>query len=211
MQPVPISNWSVHKLRYLWLFTLFPDWLLPSLTIDCSVDYSLAWALDVSVCWCFDLACFDHALSIKPEIHQSHWNSLKSSHVTADRPESRHITANRLESGHFLSVALRFPKSVRQYPRLASSVEDSPLVSAGATGIPKPTHSSPPVPELISLSEALPMMRIALWCVWAAYIHYDFSRGGDWCCRTSRGSGARSCVPQGDGAWCSLSRGGCAC
>ncbi len=43
------------------------------------------------------------------------------------------------------------------------------LVSARATGIPKPTHSSPPVPELIPLSEVLPMMGIAFWCVWAAY------------------------------------------
>ncbi len=42
-------------------------------------------------------------------------------------------------------------------------------MSAGAAGIPKPTHSSPPVPELIPLSEALPMMGIAFWCVWAAY------------------------------------------
>ncbi len=42
-------------------------------------------------------------------------------------------------------------------------------MSARAAGIPKPTHSSPSVPELISLSEALPMMGIALCCVWAAY------------------------------------------
>ncbi len=42
-------------------------------------------------------------------------------------------------------------------------------MSARAAGIPKPTHSSPPVPALVSLSEALPMMGIALCCVWAAY------------------------------------------
>lgn len=42
-------------------------------------------------------------------------------------------------------------------------------MSARAAGIPKPTHSSPPVPELIPLSKALPMMGLALWCVWAAY------------------------------------------
>ncbi len=40
---------------------------------------------------------------------------------------------------------------------------------ARAAGIPKPTHSSPPIPELILLSEVLPMMGIAFWCVWAAY------------------------------------------
>ncbi len=48
-------------------------------------------------------------------------------------------------------------------------MRDAPLVSARAAGIPKPTHSSPPVPALVSLSEALPMMGIALCCVWAAY------------------------------------------
>lgn len=43
------------------------------------------------------------------------------------------------------------------------------LLSARAADIPKSTHSSPPVSELISLSAALPIMGITLWCVWAAY------------------------------------------
>ncbi len=44
-------------------------------------------------------------------------------------------------------------------------------MSVRAAGIPKPAPfpSSPYVPELISLSEALPRMGIASWCVWAAY------------------------------------------
>ncbi len=41
-------------------------------------------------------------------------------------------------------------------------MKDAPLVSARAAGIPKPTHSSPPVPELIPLSEVLPIMGIAM-------------------------------------------------
>ncbi len=48
-------------------------------------------------------------------------------------------------------------------------MRDAPLVSARAAGIPKPTHFSPPVPELIPLSVVLPTMGIALWCIWAAY------------------------------------------
>ncbi len=48
-------------------------------------------------------------------------------------------------------------------------MRDAPLVSACTAGIPKPTHFNPSVPELIPLSEALPMMGIALCCVWAAY------------------------------------------
>ncbi len=45
-------------------------------------------------------------------------------------------------------------------------------MSAGAAGIPKPIHSGPSVPGLIPLSVALndPIMGIALWYVWAAYI-----------------------------------------
>ncbi len=42
-------------------------------------------------------------------------------------------------------------------------------MSARAAGIPKPAHFNPPVPALIPLSVALPMMGIALCCVWAAY------------------------------------------
>ncbi len=38
-----------------------------------------------------------------------------------------------------------------------------------AAGIPKPTHFNPPAPALISLSDALSMMGIALCCIWAAY------------------------------------------
>ncbi len=42
-------------------------------------------------------------------------------------------------------------------------------MSARAAGIPKSTHFSSLVPELIPLFEALPMMGIALCCVRAAY------------------------------------------
>ncbi len=79
-------------------------------------------------------------------------SSQKSCTVSlADRPESRHVTAVRSESFHFLSVAPRFSRFVFQYPRLASSVEDPPLVSARAAGIPNPALSNPFVPEVILL------------------------------------------------------------
>ncbi len=42
-------------------------------------------------------------------------------------------------------------------------------MSAQTAGIPKPAHSSPLVPELIPLSVALPIMGVALWCIWAAH------------------------------------------
>ncbi len=88
----------------------------------------------------------------------------ESHHVSADLPESHHVSADLPESCDVLSVTSRYSRSVLRF----SSVRDAPLVSARAAGIPKPTHSSPPVPELIPLSEVLPMMGIAFWCVWAA-------------------------------------------
>ncbi|KAI2651157.1 Transposon Ty3-I Gag-Pol polyprotein [Labeo rohita] len=54
-------------------------------------------------------------------------------------------------------------------PSLVASVRDAPLMSTLSAGIPKPTHLTPPVPELISTPAALPIMGIALWFVRAAY------------------------------------------
>ncbi len=93
----------------------------------------------------------------------------ESLHVSADHPEPRHVTADQPESCHVLSATPRYSRSVLLYPSLISSVSDAQLMSAHAAGIPKPAHFNPPVPALIPLSEALPMMGIALCCVWAAY------------------------------------------
>ncbi|KAL0193194.1 hypothetical protein M9458_011490, partial [Cirrhinus mrigala] len=46
---------------------------------------------------------------------------------------------------------------------------DPPLVSSQAVGIPKPTLTNPPVPEVVPMSAALPIWGTAFWCVWAAY------------------------------------------
>ncbi len=93
----------------------------------------------------------------------------ESRHVSALCPVSSHVTAVRSESCHFLSVASRSSRTVFQYLRLASSVEDPPLVSARAAGISKPALSNPFVPEVIPLSVAFPIWGIAFWCVWAVF------------------------------------------
>ncbi len=109
-----------------------------------------------------------------PESHHVSADLPESHHVSADLPESHHVSADLPESCDVLSVTSRYSRSVLRFPSLVSSVRDAPLVSARAAGIPKPTHSSPPVPELIPLSEVLPMMGIAFWCVWAAYTTTEF-------------------------------------
>ncbi len=93
----------------------------------------------------------------------------ESLHVSAHPPESLHITVDHPESCHVLSITPRYSGSVLRFPSLVSSVRDAPLVSAHAAGIPRATHFNPSVLELFPLSEALPMTRIALCCVWAAY------------------------------------------
>ncbi|KAL0168874.1 hypothetical protein M9458_037096, partial [Cirrhinus mrigala] len=89
-----------------------------------------------------------HVTLDHPEPHQ----------VTSDRPEPRHVTSSRVTS---------HPICCNQFIKV--SLRDAPLMSARSAGIPKPTHLTPPVLELITLSASLPMLGIAWWCVWAVY------------------------------------------
>ncbi len=126
-----------------------------------------------------------HVTADQPESHHVTADQPESHHVTADQPESHHVTAYQPESLHVsalqpeslhvsaelpdpLHVSAELPepvtpgdlRSVLRVPCLVSSVRDAPLVPACAAGIPKSTHFSPPVPELIPLSVVLPTMGI---------------------------------------------------
>ncbi|ROK35860.1 hypothetical protein DPX16_17603 [Anabarilius grahami] len=97
-------------------------------------------------------------------------------HVSEDLPKPRHFSADLSEPRHIMAVtpeshlvAVVIPQHVIKHQRLASSVEDPVLVSVRTAGIPRPTHFSPLAPELIPLSAKLPIMGVALWCIWAAY------------------------------------------
>ncbi len=105
-----------------------------------------------------------HVSALQPESLHVSAHQPEPLHVSAELPEPLHVSAEMPES-----VTPRDLRSVLRVPCLVSSVRDAPLVSACAAGIPKPTHFSPPVPELISLPVVLPTMGIALWCIWAAY------------------------------------------
>ncbi|ROL43189.1 hypothetical protein DPX16_18592 [Anabarilius grahami] len=116
-----------------------------------------------------DLLEHCHVSSDLLEHHHDSSDLPETCHASADLPESHPVTADHPESCHVLSVAPRSLRSFLRYPSLVSSVRDTPLVSARASGIPKSAHSSLPAPELIPLSAALPIMGITLWCIWAAY------------------------------------------
>ncbi len=73
-----------------------------------------------------------HFSADHPESHHVSADLPESLHITSDHPELRHITADQPESCHVLSATSRYPRSVLQYPRLASSVEDPPLLSVRA-------------------------------------------------------------------------------
>ncbi|XDV40964.1 hypothetical protein PO909_009933 [Leuciscus waleckii] len=97
-----------------------------------------------------------------------------SSLVLSSSESSSPLTAFNPES-----VLTYFPKNILgretfiQRQRFASSVDDPPLVSVRTAGIPKPTHSSPSTPEVIP-SATLPVMGLALWCVWATYTTAEY-------------------------------------
>ncbi|ROL43776.1 hypothetical protein DPX16_4610 [Anabarilius grahami] len=84
-----------------------------------------------------------HVMAGAPEdTHKMAATTTTPRHVSADRPESRHVSADRPESHHVSGP-------VRERRGLLSSLDDPPLTSARAAGIPKPppvaTYSSSPV------------------------------------------------------------------
>ncbi len=148
-----------------------------------------------------DLPESRHVSADLPESRHVSADLSESCHISADLPEPRHVSSDLPEPLHVSSdlpeplhvmsttpepcpvaVVVLQPSTVLsretviKRQRLASSVEDPPLVSARTAGIPKPAHFNPPVPELIPLSEALPMMGITLCCIWAAYSTTDLSQ-----------------------------------
>ncbi|KAL0149000.1 hypothetical protein M9458_055615 [Cirrhinus mrigala] len=88
-----------------------------------------------------------------------------SRHVTSDRPESRNATYDCPESRNFTTDHLESRHVLPAAPS-SSSIQ---LEGCTLAGIPKPTYLSHPVFERWPLSVALPIMRIAIGCVRAAF------------------------------------------
>ncbi|KAI2650086.1 hypothetical protein H4Q32_016190 [Labeo rohita] len=88
----------------------------------------------------------------------------ESSHVPPDGPESSHVSSDHPEPRH---VSSDIPRS---RPIMMASVLDPPLVSVRAANISvTPAPHRPTINEVLPPAAALPLMAVAIWCVWAAH------------------------------------------
>ncbi len=124
-----------------------------------------------------------HVSANLPESRHVSADLPESRHVSADLPESRHISSDLPEPLHVMSTTPE-PRPVAVVVLQPSTVLSRETVISVRGWHPawrihrwcqhallvSPTSSlNHPVPALIPLSEALPMMGIALCCIWAAY------------------------------------------
>ncbi|KAI2652466.1 hypothetical protein H4Q32_005691 [Labeo rohita] len=108
----------------------------------------------------------------------------ESSHIPPDRPEPRHVSSDHPVPRHVSSVCpeqshvssdrpeLHHVSSdiPRSRPIMMASVLDPPLVSVRAANIPvASTPSKSTIKEVLPPATALPLMAVAIWCVWAAH------------------------------------------
>ncbi|KAI2645231.1 Filamentous hemagglutinin [Labeo rohita] len=93
----------------------------------------------------------------------------ESSHDSSDRPEPRHASADSPESLHVSSDRPK-PRHVLSHTIMMASVLDPPLVSVRAANLPVASAPSKPTSkETLPPAAALPLMAVAIWCVWAAH------------------------------------------
>ncbi len=106
-------------------------------------------------------------------------------HVSAPQPEPLHVSAPQPEPVT--------PRGLKVSPArsLADIQHEGCTVSVCTHSLlPKPTHSAPPVHELLPLSETLSRVGIALCCIWATYTHHGTAPGEGSSRRTSPSGGA---------------------
>ncbi|KAI2668520.1 Foot protein 1 variant 1 [Labeo rohita] len=115
-----------------------------------------------------------HGPSVRPGSSHVPSDRPESSHVPSDRPESSHASSVCPESGHVLSDRLQpchvSSDTPRSRPVMMASVLDPPLVSVRAANISvAPAPTNPIIKEVLPPAAALPLMAVAIWCVWAAH------------------------------------------
>ncbi|KAL0173627.1 hypothetical protein M9458_029595, partial [Cirrhinus mrigala] len=112
-----------------------------------------------------------HVTAAIPEPYKVTAAFPESSQVAAvfpesDRPESSHVSSDLPEPRHPRHVSSDIPRSL---PIMMASVLDPPLASGRAANIPvASTPARPTFKEVLPLASALPLMAVAIWCVWAA-------------------------------------------
>ncbi|KAI2659503.1 Foot protein 1 variant 1 [Labeo rohita] len=105
-----------------------------------------------------------HVSSDHPEPRHISSDRPEPRHVSSDRPEPRHASSDTPEPRHILSDT---PSS---QPIMKASVLDPPLVSVRAASIRVASVClNPTIKEVLPSAAALPLMAIAIWCVWAAH------------------------------------------
>ncbi|KAL0153759.1 hypothetical protein M9458_050875 [Cirrhinus mrigala] len=98
----------------------------------------------------------------------------KPSQVITAVPEPSHISSDSPESSH-TPPDLPEPRQVKSaIPRsrsfMMASVLDPPLVSVRSANLPVVlAHSGPTSKETLPPAAALPLMAVAIWCVWATH------------------------------------------
>ncbi|KAI2664196.1 Rho-related GTP-binding protein RhoF [Labeo rohita] len=92
--------------------------------------------------------------AVVPESSKVKAGFHKPSQVIADLHEPRHVSS----------------ESTKSRPIMMASVMDPPLMSVQAAGILLTSAlSSPLIIEILPPAAALPLMAVAIWCVWAAH------------------------------------------
>ncbi|KAL0180837.1 hypothetical protein M9458_023243, partial [Cirrhinus mrigala] len=90
------------------------------------------------------------------------------SQVSIDLHEPRHVPAVRLESSQATLTTSRL--KLQGHGLMMASVLDPPLVSVRAANIPVASAPyKPTINEVLPPAAAVPLMAVAIWCVWAAH------------------------------------------
>ncbi|KAL0185497.1 hypothetical protein M9458_021194 [Cirrhinus mrigala] len=115
-----------------------------------------------------------HVIAAVPELSHIPSDGPESSHVPSDGPEPSHVSSVRPEPSHVSSDRPE-PRHVSSdilwsRPFMMASVLDPPLVSVRAANISgAPAHHKTTINEVLPPAAALPLMAVAIWCVWAAH------------------------------------------
>ncbi len=154
--------------------------------------------------------CNNRPVSAKPESAHIMPATPEFAHVMLAMPESAHVMpATKISPKEYFwgGYSTKAPADAKLGPGLIASVMDPPLMSVRAAGIPR--ASALAVTETVPLTSVLPVMAVAILCMWAAHCTPEASRTsgcGGVHCRTTRGGGVHCRTTRGGGFSCRTSQ-----